>query len=113
MLLLLVATACTKEEISVEDTQLPYGAYPMVFSITDDHFEATASQMVSNVGDTRATADGDWADEPTIIVKVNNELKKYQIKVSADDITRATLSVSPEEKSPFYWQSRKNITVSA
>ena len=113
VLLLLVTAACTKEEIPAGDTTpLPYGAYPMVFSIADDCFVATSSQAASNSGGTRATADGDWSDEPTIAVKVNNELKKYQIE-AADDITQATLSVSSEEEAPFYWQSREDITVSA
>ena len=113
LFLLLVTAACTKDAPSAGDTRLPEGAYPMVFSIADDCFVATSSQAAFNCGDTRATADGDWANEPTIVVKVNNELKKYQIKASADDITQATLSVSSEEESPFYWQSREDITVSA
>lgn len=112
MLLLLVAAACSKEEIPAGDTQLPYGAYPMAFSIADNSLVVTSLQTGSDSYDTRSTADGDWSDEPSIVVKVNNELKKYQVE-AGDDITQATLSVSPDEEAPFYWQNREDITVSA
>lgn len=110
--LLLAIGGCTKEEIPAGDTSLPYGAYPMAFSIADNSLVVTSLLTGSDSYDTRSTADGDWSDEPSIVVKVNNELKKYQVK-AGDDITQATLSVSPDEEAPFYWQNREDITVSA
>lgn len=112
LFLLLVTGGCTKEDISSKDTQLPYGAYPMEFYIENNSVMAVSLQRASNSSDTRSTANGDWADEPTIAVKVNNELKKYQIK-AGDDVMQATLSVSSEEDAPFYWQNREDINVSA
>ncbi len=110
--LLLAIGGCTKEEIPAGDTSLPYGTYPMAFSIADNSFMAISSQRTSCSYDTRSTAGEDWADEPSIAVKVNNELKKYQIE-AGDDITQATLSVSPDEEAPFYWQDREDVIVTA
>lgn len=112
LFLLLATGGCTKDDLSTGDIQLPAGTYPMEFTIGKDSFMESSSQETSKSCATRSTADGDWADEPTIAVKVNNELKKYQIE-AGDDITQATLAVSPEEEAPFYWQSREDVIVSA
>ena len=50
--LLLVATACTQDELA-DDTRLPEGEYPLIINATGLSVEATPAS-------TRATVDGDW-----------------------------------------------------
>lgn len=87
LLALLCLSSCSKE--SVEDTVLPYGKYPMVFSTYLEGLTAT-----------RATTHNAWTGGEKIAIQVGDEVKQYQSAKNGE------LS-SVDSKSPFYWTNQE------
>ena len=99
--LLLGLAACTKSEEA--DYRLPEGEYPVVIRTTGLSAVATPAS--------RATVDGDWQGVQTVALKMGDAVKEYTVAASdADGYKSATLS---RENDPFWWTSRKPISVSA
>lgn len=86
---LLLATACTQDELSGgKGEPLPEGKYPMTFATT-----------VEGVTVTRATTDNTWAGGEEVAVQVGTaNPKKYTAS------TDGKLSAATNE-TPFYWES--------
>ena len=100
--LLLAATACTQDDLG--GGTLPEGEYPLVI-------RATGLQAVATPASTRATVDGDWQGVQTVAVEMGGTVKEYDVTASdADGYKTAILS---SDTDPFWWTSRKDITVSA
>ena len=100
--LLLVATACTQDELA-DDTRLPEGEYPLIINATGLSVEATPAS-------TRATVDGDWDGVTSVALSLGDETKEYNVTTTDAEKKTATLS---NNLSPFWWTSRDPITVSA
>ncbi len=100
--LLLAATACTQDELA-DDTRLPEGEYPLIIN-------ATGLQAVATPASTRATVDGNWDGVTTVALSVGGIVKEYSVTTTDPEKKTATLS---RENDPFWWTSRKDITVSA
>ena len=100
--LLLVATACTQDELA-DDTRLPEGEYPLIINATGLSVEATPAS-------TRATVDGDWDGVTSVALSLGDETKEYNVTTTDAEKKTATLS---NNLSPFWWTSRNDITVSA
>ena len=100
--LLLVATACTQDELA-DDTRLPEGEYPLIINATGLSVEATPAS-------TRATVDGDWDGVTSVALSLSDETKEYNVTTTDTEKKTATLS---RENDPFWWTSREDITVSA
>ena len=78
--LLLVATACTQDELA-DDTRLPEGEYPLIINATGLSVEATPAS-------TRATVDGDWDGVTSVALSLGDETKEY-------NVTRRAATISP------------------
>ena len=102
--LLLGLAACTQDELA-DDNRLPEGEYPVVIRATGLSVEATPQAAPS----TRATVDGDWQGVTSVALKTGDAVKEYTVTASTD-FKSATLS---RENDPYYWTSRKDITVTA
>ena len=100
--LLLAATACTQDELA-DDTRLPEGEYPLIIN-------ATGLQAVATPASTRATVDGNWDGVTSVALSVGGIVKEYSVTTTDTEKKTATLS---RENDPFWWTSRKDITVSA
>lgn len=100
--LLLAATACTQDELA-DDTRLPEGEYPLIIN-------ATGLQAVATPASTRATVDGNWDGVTSVALSVGGVVKEYSVTTTDTEKKTATLS---RENDPFWWTSRKDITVSA
>lgn len=100
--LLLAATACTQDELA-DDTRLPEGEYPLIIN-------ATGLQAVATPASTRATVDGNWDGVTSVALSVGGMVKEYSVTTTDTEKKTATLS---RENDPFWWTSRKDITVSA
>ena len=100
--LLLAATACTQDELA-DDTRLPEGEYPLIIN-------ATGLQAVATPASTRATVDGNWDGVTSVALSVGGTVKEYSVTTTDAEKKTATLSSNSD---PFYWTSRKDITVSA
>lgn len=99
--LLLAATACTRDDLG--SGTLPEGEYPLVI-------RATGLQAVATPA-SRATVDGDWQGVQTVALSVGGTVKEYDVTASdADGYKTAILS---SDTDPFWWTSREDITVSA
>ena len=101
-ILLFAATACTQDELA-DDTRLPEGEYPLIIN-------ATGLQAVATPASTRATVDGNWDGVTSVALSVGGMVKEYSVTTTDTEKKTATLS---RENDPFWWTSRKDITVSA
>lgn len=84
MLFIILSSSCSTE-IGTKGNTLPDGKYPLTFT-----------SSVEAMTLTRATADGTWAENDKVAVKVGEVVKEYTFATSGN-----TLSADV----PFYWQS--------
>ena len=94
-------TACTQDDLG--GGTLPEGEYPLVI-------RATGLQAVATPASTRATVDGNWDGVASVALSVGGMVKEYSVTTTDTEKKTATLS---RENDPFWWTSRKDITVSA
>lgn len=103
---LLMSAGCSQNELGNEQGEpLPEGKYPIEFTATG--LQATPQ--------TRATADGTWTKDDPIAIKIGDDVKKYNATSLSTSITGGANGTSAKftSTSPFYWQSKDPIYVSA
>lgn len=100
----LMAAACSNATDD-DGATLPEGMYPIEFTATG--LQATPL--------TRATADGTWTKGDQIAVQIGTEVKQYNATSLSTSITGGANGTSAKftSTSPFYWQSKDPIYVSA
>lgn len=100
--MLLLAAGCLPEDFSGgQGEPLPEGKYPVTFTATG----------LPVAPQTRGTADGEWAAENKIRVRMFGYGDKTYVPVDIDG-NKATLEAASGEP-PFYWQNTGDIKVSA
>lgn len=94
---LFVLTSCS-DVTDGDDNALPDGKYPVTFTA-----------VVEGLTTARTTVENTWSGNEEIAVQVGETVKKY---VFTNNGGTFTLQAADGE-TPFYWQSKNNITVNA
>ncbi|WP_455624270.1 fimbrillin family protein [Parabacteroides sp.] len=92
---LLTLAACTGDELAERGTELPAGKYPITFTAAVDGLTVT-----------RATADGSWTGTEEVAIQIGSTTKKYTVS------SGGSMSVAAGD-TPFYWENKDDIAVSA
>ncbi|WP_455623683.1 fimbrillin family protein [Parabacteroides sp.] len=92
---LLTLAACTGDELAERGTELPAGKYPITFTAAVDGLTVT-----------RATADGSWTGTEEVAIQIGSTTKKYTVS------SGGSMSVAAGD-TPFYWENKNDIAVSA
>lgn len=107
MVALLLATACSQDELPEQGTPLPAGQYPLELTVGELEAVATPAQPA-----TRSTFfEGDWDGVTGVRVRVNDQQEKeYSVTPSDDKKTARLIPAQPLESTDelFWWTNTEN-----
>lgn len=107
MAALLLATACSQDELTEQGTPLPAGQYPLELTVGELEAVATPAQPA-----TRSTFfEGDWDGVTGVRVRVNDQQEKeYSVTPSENKKTARLISTQPLEITDelFWWTNTEN-----
>ena len=107
MAALLLATACSQDELPEQGTPLPAGQYPLELTVGELEAVATPAQPA-----TRSTFfEGDWDGVTGVRVRVNDQQEKeYSVTPSDDKKTARLIPTQPLESTDelFWWTNTEN-----
>lgn len=112
MAVLLLATACSQDELTEQGAPLPVGQYPLELTAGGLEVVATPAQSATR----GSFLEGNWDGVMGVQVRVNDQQEKeYSVEPSADKKTARLAPAQPLELTDelFWWTSKedvKNIT---